>query len=303
MTFPSGPSGTPSGRSGGNSGFGTPRPGFGSPAGSSGGSGHGGPPPFGSRPQSPGSYPGAPTGGGSANAQPVFGGGSTPPPGQAQSGQPQSSFHAPNQPPQQPQTPQYSAPTSPQGAGKGKGRFSGAIGALIALLVVLAIVLGVGAWFIWGRDSADAAQAGASSEQTSTAALAGTPISTHGSIDTDLTEQDAVIARTLFPDSYVSHGGSTNIADVQLAEGQSQLIAVFGFIDNRENSKAASATVTVNGSDGAELASFEVPVEEAVEMPINVANHQTLRFTFTYKDSAGNPAENTGFAVASLHAQ
>ena len=38
-------------------------------------------------------------------------------------------------------------------------------------------------------------------------------------------------------------------------------------------------------------------------MPINIADHQELRFTFTYKDARGNPADNSGFAVASLHAQ
>lgn len=202
-------------------------------------------------------------------------------------------------PPPPPQPPQYSVPTPKEG----KGRFSSAIAALIALFIVLAVVLGVGAWFIWGRESSDASQASASSEPTATATLSGTPLAASGRIDTDLEADGVVIARTFFPDSYVSQSGSTNIADVQLAEEHSQLIAVFGFSDARENMDVASATVSANGADGAELASFEVPTEEALEMPINIADHQELRFTFTYKDASGNPADNTGFAVASLHAQ
>lgn len=306
MTFSPGPSGTPPGRSGSNPGFGTPRPGFGQPGGGTSNpgtpGGFGAPPPFGSRPHTPGAYqgshPGSPAGGGGANAQPVFGGAATPPPGQShypsQAQQPQLS-----QQPQPPQATQYSAPPSP----KGKGKFSGAIAALIAILVVLAIALGVGAWFIWGRDSSGSEQAVASADPTTTAVLAGNPIGAHDGISTDLTAEDAVIARTLFPDSYVSHGGSTNIADIQLAQGQSQLNAVFGFIDDRDNTDVATASVTVTGSDGTELATFDVPADEALEMPIHVGEHQELRFTFTYKDKDGNPADNTGFAVASLNAQ
>lgn len=297
MTFSPGPSGTPPGHSGSNSGFGAPRPGFGQPGGGTNNpgtpGGFGAPPPFGSRPHTAGAYQsphsGSPAGGGGANAQPVFGGAHTPPPGHS---------HYPGQP-QPPQATPYSTPSSP----KGKGKFSGAIAALIAILVVLAIALGVGAWFIWGRDSSESEQAGASAEPTTTAALAGNPIGAHGGINTDLTEEDAVIARTLFPDSYVSRGGSTNIADIQLAQGQSQLNAVFGFIDDRVNTDVATASVTVTGSDGSELATFDVPADEALEMPIHVGEHQELRFTFTYKDKDGNPADNTGFAVASLNAQ
>ena len=169
--------------------------------------------------------------------------------------------------------------------------------------MVLAIVLGAGAWFIWGHDSSGSDQAGASADPTTTAVVAGTPIGAHNGISTDLAEEDAVIARTLFRDSYVSRSGSTNIADIHLAEGQSQLNAVFGFIDDRDNTDVASASVTVTGSDGTELAAFDVPVEEALEMPIHVGEHQEFRFTFTYKDKDGNPVENTGFAVASLNAQ
>ncbi|WP_308606774.1 hypothetical protein [uncultured Corynebacterium sp.] len=271
MTFPTGPSGTPPHNSG-PSGFGSP--GFGRPGGS--------PVPPGQPRARPGGFGNTPPFGGQPTGTPApdsFGGGApTPPP--------------------QPQPSQYSAP-----APQGKGRFSGAIAALISLFIVLAVVLGVGAWFIWGRESSEASQAGAAPEPTATAMLPGTPLAASARIDTDLEAGGVVIARTSFPDSYVSQSGSTNIADVQLSEGHSQLIAVFGFSDDRENTDVASATVTVNGADGAELASFEVPAEEALEMPINIADHQELRFTFTYKDASGNPADNTGFAVASLHAQ
>ncbi|OFS39266.1 hypothetical protein [Corynebacterium sp. HMSC069E04] len=277
MTFPTGPSGTPP-RNSGSSGFGSPAPGFGHPGAPGGANGphqsgpggspsrFGNTPPFGGQSASPSSQP--------------FGGSAPTPPS-----------------PPQPTT--YTAPQPP----KGTGRFSGAIAALIALLVILAVILGVGAWFIWGRESSGSSHTAASSEPTSTATLPGTPLATSGRIDTDLEADGVVIARTFFPDSYVSRSGSTNIADVQLAESHSQLNAVFGFSDDRENTDVASATVTVNGADGAELASFEVPAEEALEMPINIADHQALRFTFTYKDANGNPADNTGFAVASLHAQ
>ena len=272
MTFPTGPSGTPPHNSG-PSGFGSP--GFGRPGGS--------PVPPGQPQARPGGFGNTPPFGGQPTGTPApdsFGGGApTPPP--------------------QPQPSQYSAPAPPQG----KGRFSGAIAALISLFIVLAVVLGVGAWFIWGRESSEASQAGAAPEPTATAMLPGTPLAASARIATDLEAGGVVIARTSFPDSYVSQSGSTNIADVQLSEGHSQLIAVFGFSDDRENTDVASATVTVNGADGAELASFEVPAEEALEMPINIADHQELRFTFTYKDASGNPADNTGFAVASLHAQ
>ncbi|WP_412101105.1 hypothetical protein [Corynebacterium aurimucosum] len=273
MTFPTGPSGTPP-RNSGSSGFGSPAPGFGRPGApggangphQSGPGGFGNTPPFGGQSASPSSQP--------------FGG------------------SAPT-PPSPPQPTAYTAPQPP----KGTGRFSSAIAALIALLVILAVILGVGAWFIWGRESSDSSHTGASSEPTSTATLPGTPLATSGRIDTDLEADGVVIAHTFFPDSYVSRSGSTNIADVQLTEGHNQLNAVFGFSDDRENTDVASATVTVNGADGAELASFEVPAKEALEMPINIADHQALRFTFTYKDANGNPADNTGFAVASLHAQ
>ena len=293
MTFPTGPSGTPP-RNSGSSGFGSPAPGFGrpgTPGGANGpGGGFGAPsgPPSPSGPQQSG--PGGPPGG--FGNTPPFGGQSAGPSSQPFGGS------APT-PPSPPQPTTYTAPEPP----KGKGRFSGAIAALIALLVILAVILGVGAWFIWGRESSDSSHTGASSEPTSTASLSGSPLATSGRIDTDLEADGVVIARTFFPDSYVSRSGSTNIADVQLGEGHSQLNAVFGFSDDRENTDVASATVTVNGADGTELASFEVPAEEALEMPINIADHQDLRFTFTYKDANGNPADNTGFAVASLHAQ
>ncbi|MHB0833786.1 MAG: hypothetical protein ACYCDI_01010 [Corynebacterium aurimucosum] len=277
MTFPTGPSGTPP-RNSGSSGFGSPAPGFGHPGAPGGANGP--------HQSGPG---GSPSGFGNT---PPFGGQSASPSSQPFGGS------APT-PPSPPQPTTYTAPQPP----KGTGRFSGAIAALIALLVVLAVILGVGAWFIWGRESSGSSHTAASSEPTSTATLPGTPLATSGRIDTDLEADGVVIARTFFPDSYVSRSGSTNIADVQLAESHSQLNAVFGFSDDRENTDVASATVTVNGADGAELASFEVPAEEALEMPINIADHQALRFTFTYKDANGNPADNTGFAVASLHAQ
>ena len=138
MSFPTGPSGTPP-RNSGSSGFGSPAPGFG-------------------RPNHPGVTNG-PSG--------VFG--STPPLG----GHPASSAPQPFSggaptPPNPPQPNSYAAPTPP----KGTGRFSGAIAALIALLLILAVVLGVGAWFVWGRESSDTGQTGTSSEPTSTAALA-----------------------------------------------------------------------------------------------------------------------------------
>ncbi|OFT64763.1 hypothetical protein [Corynebacterium sp. HMSC05D03] len=277
MTFPTGPSGTPP-RNSGSSGFGSPAPGFGRPGAPGGANG----------PHQSGSG-GSPGGFGNT---PPFGGQSASPSSQPFGGS------APT-PPSPPQPTAYTAPQPP----KGTGRFSGAIAALIALLVILAVILGVGAWFIWGRESSGSGHTAASSEPTSTATLPGTPLATSGRIDTDLEADGVVIARTFFPDSYVSRSGSTNIADVQLAESHSQLNAVFGFSDDRENTDVASATVTVNGADGAELASFEVPAEEALEMPINIADHQALRFTFTYKDANGNPADNTGFAAASLHAQ
>ncbi|MDK6813566.1 hypothetical protein QP363_06060 [Corynebacterium sp. UMB6689] len=277
MTFPTGPSGTPP-RNSGSSGFGSPAPGFGHPGAPGGANGP--------HQSGPG---GSPSGFGNT---PPFGGQSASPSSQPFGGS------APT-PPSPPQPTTYTAPQPP----KGTGRFSGAIAALIALLVILAVILGVGAWFIWGRESSGSSHTAASSEPTSTATLPGTPLATSGRIDTDLEADGVVIARTFFPDSYVSRSGSTNIADVQLAESHSQLNAVFGFSDDRENTDVASATVTVNGADGAELASFEVPAEEALEMPINIADHQALRFTFTYKDANGNPADNTGFAAASLHAQ
>ncbi|MBU5653856.1 hypothetical protein HMPREF2996_09070 [Corynebacterium sp. HMSC066C02] len=277
MTFPTGPSGTPP-RNSGSSGFGSPAPGFGRPGAPGGANG----------PHQSGSG-GSPGGFGNT---PPFGGQSASPSSQPFGGS------APT-PPSPPQPTAYTAPQPP----KGTGRFSGAIAALIALLVILAVILGVGAWFIWGRESSGSGHTAASSEPTSTATLPGTPLATSGRIDTDLEADGVVIAHTFFPDSYVSRSGSTNIADVQLTEGHNQLNAIFGFSDDRENTDVASATVTVNGADGAELASFEVPAEEALEMPINIADHQALRFTFTYKDANGNPADNTGFAVASLHAQ
>lgn len=277
MTFPTGPSGTPP-RHSGSSGFGSPAPGFGHPGAPGGANGP--------HQSGPG---GSPSGFGNT---PPFGGQSASPNSQPFGGS------APT-PPSPPQPTTYTAPQPP----KGTGRFSGAIAALIALLVILAVILGVGAWFIWGRESSGSSHTAASSEPTSTATLPGTPLATSGRIDTDLEADGVVIAHTFFPDSYVSRSGSTNIADVQLTEGHNQLNAVFGFSDDRENTDVASATVTVNGADGAELASFEVPAEEALEMPINIADHQALRFTFTYKDANGNPADNTGFAVASLHAQ
>lgn len=277
MTFPTGPSGTPP-RNSGSSGFGSPAPGFGHPGAPGGANGP--------HQSGPG---GSPSGFGNT---PPFGGQSASPSSQPFGGS------APT-PPSPPQPTTYTAPQPP----KGTGCFSGAIAALIALLVILAVILGVGAWFIWGRESSGSGHTAASSEPTSTATLPGTPLATSGRIDTDLEADGVVIAHTFFPDSYVSRSGSTNIADVQLTEGHNQLNAIFGFSDDRENTDVASATVTVNGADGAELASFEVPAEEALEMPINIADHQALRFTFTYKDANGNPADNTGFAVASLHAQ
>ena len=284
MTFPSGPSGSSSNNRGNTSGFGSPSSGFGSPGPSSGVGGGaqfggaGNQPPFGARP-------------GGANSRPAFGGAPAQPGGQP----------TPPPPNQAASRPQQGPTATPA---KGKGRFSAAIGILLAILVVLAIVLGVGAWFIWGRDSSgsgSAADSSASSAQQSTTTVEGSPLTMHGSIDTDMAPDTVTISGIEFPDSYVSQGGSTDVADVKLTEDASQLIAVYGFVDDRVNQNAQTAAVNINTPDGEELSTFAVSADEALKMPIDVNGHTDLSFTFTYKDSDGNPVEDSGFAVASLH--